>query len=90
MFEAPIFPEGFRAAASLRGFNLGSSRQPFSEREEQNLENLRGKLACILADCGFAEAAPACPRDSRTTATLPRREENSVESIVQEVLRKLR
>ena len=90
MFEAPIFPEGFRAAASLRGFNLGSSRQPISEREDQNLENLRGKLACILTDCGFPEAAHACPRDSRATATPPRPEGDSVESIVQEVLRKLR
>ncbi len=62
MFAGPIFPEGFRAAAALRGFNLGSSRQPLSSREKADLGELRGRIACILADCGFSEAAGACTR----------------------------
>lgn len=62
MFEGPIFPEGFRAAAALRGFNLGHSRQPMSSREQADLSGLRSRIACLLADCGFTEAAHACVR----------------------------
>lgn len=60
MFAAPIFPEGFRAAAALRGFDLGSSRQPLSKREKVDLGELQSRIACILAECGFQEAAGAC------------------------------
>jgi 4-hydroxy-tetrahydrodipicolinate synthase len=56
------FPEGFRAGMSLRGFNLGTTRQLLSPREKSDLEDIRGKIACILADCGFPEAASACRR----------------------------
>ena len=54
------FPEGFRAGMSLRGFNLGTTRQLLSPREQSDLEDIRSKIACILADCGFSEAAWAC------------------------------
>ncbi len=56
------FPEGFRAGMSLRGFNLGTTRQLLSPREQSDLEDIRSKIACILADCGFQEAASACRR----------------------------
>jgi len=58
------FPEGFRAGMSLRGFNLGTTRQLLSPREQSDLEDIRSKIACILADCGFQEAAGACHRPS--------------------------
>jgi hypothetical protein len=29
---------------------------------------MRGKLACVLADCGFAEAATECQRSSGSSA----------------------
>jgi len=54
------FPEGFRAGMSLRGFNLGTTRQLISPREKLDLEDIRSKVACILRDCGFEEAASAC------------------------------
>jgi 4-hydroxy-tetrahydrodipicolinate synthase len=54
------FPEGFRAGMSLRGFDLGTTRQLLSPREQTDLEEIRGKIACILAECGFMEAASAC------------------------------
>jgi len=57
------FPEGFRAGMSLRGFAMGSSRQLLSPKEQSDLEDIRGKIACILADCGFAEAARSCRRN---------------------------
>jgi 4-hydroxy-tetrahydrodipicolinate synthase len=62
MLYGTNFPEGFRAGMSLRGFDLGSSRQLLSPREQSDLEAIRGKIACILTDCGFAEAAQACRR----------------------------
>lgn len=84
MFAAPIFPEGFRAAAALRGFDLGHSRQPISSREQADLGELRSRIACILADCGFAEAAHACVRPG-VCGTRP----IDVETIVRNVLRNL-
>jgi len=62
MLYGTNFPEGFRAGMSLRGFNLGTTRQLLSPREQSDLEDIRSKIACILADCGFAEAAHACRR----------------------------
>jgi hypothetical protein len=47
---------------SLRGFNLGTTRQLLSPGEQMDLEAIRGKIACILADCGFTEAAGECER----------------------------
>lgn len=60
MLYGTNFPEGFRAGMSLRGFNLGTTRQLLSPREKTDLEDIRSKIACILADCGFSEAASAC------------------------------
>jgi 2-dehydro-3-deoxy-D-pentonate aldolase len=62
MLHGTNFPEGFRAGVSLRGFDLGTSRQLLSPREMTGLEEIRSRIACILADCGFAEAASACHR----------------------------
>jgi 4-hydroxy-tetrahydrodipicolinate synthase len=62
MLNGPNFPEGFRAGMSLRGFDLGATRQLLSPREQADLEEIRGKIACILAECGFAQAAGACRR----------------------------
>jgi dihydrodipicolinate synthase/N-acetylneuraminate lyase len=60
MLYGTNFPEGFRAGMSLRGFKLGASRQLLSPREQSDLEDIRSKIACILAECGFAEAASEC------------------------------
>ncbi|MSU35935.1 MAG: dihydrodipicolinate synthase family protein [Pedosphaera sp.] len=50
------FPEGFRAGMSLRGFNLGTSRQLLSPRERDDYQEIRSRIACILKDCGFLDA----------------------------------
>ncbi len=60
MLYGTNFPEGFRAGMSLRGFNLGSTRQLLSPQEKSDLEDIRSKIACILAECGFSEAASSC------------------------------
>jgi 4-hydroxy-tetrahydrodipicolinate synthase len=50
------FPEGFRAAVSLRGINLGKGRQPLSEKQSINMEDIRRKLQCLLSDFGVVDA----------------------------------
>ncbi len=100
MLYGTNFPEGFRAGMALRGFNLGTTRQLLSPGEQSDLEDIRGKIACILADCGFSEAAGACRRAgvgatgsaARTTAepTAPPVGRVEVEGIVREVMDKLR
>jgi 4-hydroxy-tetrahydrodipicolinate synthase len=77
MFAGPIFPEGFRAAASLRGFDLGSSRQPISKREKADLGELQSRMACLLQECGFTLPSPP-------TSDAPRVQ---VEQIVRNVLK---
>jgi dihydrodipicolinate synthase/N-acetylneuraminate lyase len=59
LFDAMIysadFPEGFRAAAELRGFEFGRSRQPLSESQQIDRAGLKRVLQCILADFGFVD-----------------------------------
>jgi 4-hydroxy-tetrahydrodipicolinate synthase len=102
MLYGANFPEGFRAGMSLRGFNLGSTRQLLSPREKSDLEGIRSKIACILADCGFQEAASACHRPGAGASPGPAVEacacagrgerlepDLSPDVLVQEVLRRL-
>lgn len=86
MFAAGNFPEGFREGVNLRGFNAGRARQPMAPGEMKHFNNIRSKLACLLADCGFHEAAAHC--------RLPDSHSQSggidVEAIVREVVGRLR
>lgn len=90
MLSGVNFPDGFRAGMTLRGFSLGSSRQLLSPKEQLGLEDIRSRIACILADCGYEEAAHACrpqaaaPADSRAVKGI------DVDGIVQEVMKQLR
>jgi dihydrodipicolinate synthase/N-acetylneuraminate lyase len=66
LFDAMIysadFPEGFRAAVELRGFNMGRSRQPLSDVQQVDRDKLQRVLRCILADFGYVDAPPeGCP-----------------------------
>jgi len=87
MFAAGNFPEGFREGVNLRGFETGRSRQPMSDAEEAHFQRIRSRLACLLADCGFDEAASHCQRGAESSDSGPSRPE--VESIVREVMRTL-
>jgi hypothetical protein len=60
MVNAPNFPEGFRTGYELRGFKAGSARFPLSPAEQGLIAEMRSKLACVLAGCGFEEAAGEC------------------------------
>ena len=89
LFDAMIysaeFPEGFRAAVTLRGFRMGKGRQPLSPDQQLKLEDLSRTLACLLAEEGFAdEPVGGCPAE--TAAVNP----YEVSRIVQGVLSELR
>ena len=49
MHTASNFPDGFRAALSTRGFNLGKSRQPITRDEEANLQHIRDRAKPMIA-----------------------------------------
>jgi 4-hydroxy-tetrahydrodipicolinate synthase len=56
MLFSADFPEGFRAAVNLRGFDFGKSRQPLSEAQSVDRLALQRVLQCILADFGVVDA----------------------------------
>ena len=85
MLNAPNFPEGFRAGYQLRGFETGNARFPLSDPEIRIVSEVRARIACVLAECGFTEAAQACVRhsdDDRESDALRRQ----IASIVREVM----
>jgi 4-hydroxy-tetrahydrodipicolinate synthase len=55
MLYSADFPEGFRAAAELRGFDFGRGRQPLSESQQIDRAALQRVLQCILHDFGFVD-----------------------------------
>lgn len=89
LFDAMIlsadFPEGFRAAVDLRGFNFGKGRQPLSESQQVDRAALQRVLQCIMSDFGVVDApAEGCPpRTNRPQA-------DKVLQVTQAVLRELR
>lgn len=89
MFAAGNFPEGFRAAVSLRGFDPGPPSFPMSPRELENLELAKGKLACLLGECGYAEAAKECELRCGQAARTPTLRRIDMDSIVRAVLEKI-
>jgi 4-hydroxy-tetrahydrodipicolinate synthase len=62
MLYSADFPEGFRTAVGLRGFDVGRGRQPPPASQESNRENLQRMLRCLLADFGYVDPPPeGCP-----------------------------
>ena len=56
MLFSADFPEGFRAAVELRGFNMGAGRQPMSASQRVDRDALQRVLRCILADFNVVDA----------------------------------
>jgi dihydrodipicolinate synthase/N-acetylneuraminate lyase len=89
LFDAMLlsadFPEGFRAAVDLRGFDFGRGRQPLSESQRVDREALQRVLRCIMADFGVIDppAAGCAPR----TGNMSR---DKVAQITDEVMAALR
>ena len=55
MIYSAEFPEGFRAAVELRGFQMGRGRQPLSAEQQTDIETLSRTLQCLLAAHGFTD-----------------------------------
>jgi len=88
LFDAMLFPfefpDGFRAAAEMRGFHFGRSRMPMTPAQEADRSALQAVLQCILSDFGVVEPPPeGCPPRKRDV------KEDTVSQIVYEVMRAL-
>ena len=94
MLYSADFPEGFRAAVGLRGFQTGIGRQPLAETQHEQLSVLRNTLQCILADCGYAdEPVGGCPAGagrSSNGSTASGASPDDVSRIVQGVVAELK
>ena len=87
MIYSAEFPEGFRAAVSLRGFQMGEGRQPMSDTQRTDLETLRSSLQCLLSEHGFAdEPLEGCSTDVGSASQDP----VAVDQIVNRVVAELR
>jgi 2-dehydro-3-deoxy-D-pentonate aldolase len=86
MIFSAEFPDGFRAAANLRGFNMGVGRQPLSSEQQTDLAALSKTLQCLLSDQGFTDQpVGGCPVSSAGPA-----DRAEIDSIVQNVLAELK
>ncbi len=85
MLYSAEFPDGFRAAVKLRGFDTGVGRQPISTEQQADLATLSNTLQCMLASHGYTdEPIGGC----RLPGQSPETEEVSL--IVQSVLAELK
>ena len=85
MLFSAEFPDGFRAAAQLRGFNMGTGRQPLSTEQQTDLSTLSNSLQCMLAANGFTDQPiGGCPPVSSEI------DRSEVDRITQEVVAQLR
>jgi len=78
------FPDGFRAAAEMRGFKMGRGRQPATPAQQVNRASLQKVLQCLLAD--FGVVAPPAAGCAPRTGDL---QQDQVGQIVYEVLHAL-
>jgi len=86
MLYSAEFPEGFRAAVNLRGFNMGAGRQPMSPEQKTDLATLSKTLQCLLAAQGFTDQpVGGCP-----VSKSPPVDRAEVDAIVKNVLAELK
>ncbi len=79
------FPEGFRAAVELRGFHMGTGRQPLSPGQKADLSTLSHSLQCLLSAHGFTdEPLTGCGFGKKSVETA------DISKIVQTVLAELK
>jgi 4-hydroxy-tetrahydrodipicolinate synthase len=88
LFDAMLFPfefpDGFRAAAELRGFRFGRGRQPQTGAQQSGRAALASVLQCILADFELVDrpAAGCAPR-------IRQPEQDKIEQVIYEVMHEL-
>lgn len=93
LFDAMIlsseFPDGFRTAVKLRGFDTGVGRQPLSDDQQTELVRLGDKLQCLLSAHGFTdEPAGGCPIGESSGSQGPAEVSRIVEAVVGELKRR--
>ena len=81
MLYSADFPEGFRAAVDLRGFDFGRGRQPLSEAQQVDRAALQRVLHCIIADFGVMDGP--CEGCAVRTGNL---EHDKIEQVTRAVL----
>ncbi len=87
MIYSADFPEGFRAALRLRGFQTGSGRQPLAPTQKIDLQGISDTLQCLLAEEGYTEEpVGGCP--PRQGAADPQQVDRIVQSVVAELRRR--
>lgn len=87
MIYSAEFPNGFRAAVELRGFQMGQGRMPQSVEQITDLELLSRTLQCMLSSHGFTNQ----PVGGCLTSTRPSNvNDTEVSVIVQTVLAELK
>lgn len=89
LFDAMLspweFPDGFRAAAELRGFHFGRGRQPKTSAQRADNAFLSSTLQCILADFELVERpAGGCTVQADDNA------QEMVKQVVTKVLQELK
>jgi 4-hydroxy-tetrahydrodipicolinate synthase len=88
LFDAMLqkfeFPDGFRAAAEMRGFHFGRSRQPLSEAQEADRAVLRTDVQRVLSDFELTQSAG----DGVSSAVL-QFERDQIAQLVREVVSQL-
>lgn len=86
MINSAEFPDGFRTAVRLRGFDTGVGRQPLSDEQQADLATLANTLQCMLSQHGFTdEPICGCPLGGSSSA-----KPEEVSSIVQAVVTELK
>jgi 4-hydroxy-tetrahydrodipicolinate synthase len=78
------FPDGFRAAAALRGFDFGAGRLPQTGAQKTDRAEMAKVLQCILADFELVGRPPeGCAPRTGQPAT------DKLEQVVFEVMHEL-
>lgn len=76
MISLGEFPEGFRAGARSRGWNLGSGRVPLSENQRQAIARTQREIDALVAEVADLDESLVLPPET-------------IEKIVQRVMRQL-
>ena len=89
MIYSAEFPEGFRAAVELRGFRMGTGRQPLSPEQKTDLTTLSRTLQCLLAEHGFTnEPVGGCPAGKGANGYDAKQVSEIVQTVVAELNRR--
>lgn len=86
MIYTAEFPDGFRTAVRLRGFETGVGRQPLTTDQQAELVKLADTLQCLLAEHGFTdEPVCGCSIEPNTRGSNPAEISNIVLAVVAEL-----